>query len=73
MNEIFLTRSDVGDIEVKEYIRKHFITKDTGRPKYFLGIEVTHSRHEASLSQRKYALNYKLQDIGLLQTNKYSY
>jgi len=33
------------------------MTKDIRRPKYFLGIEVTHKKHSVLLSQRKYALD----------------
>jgi len=27
-------------LETKKYLKRHFVTKDMGRPKYFLGIEV---------------------------------
>jgi len=33
------------------------VTKDMGKPKYFLGIEVAYQKHELLLSQRKYALD----------------
>jgi len=43
VNDILLTGSDsVGLLYVKEYLKRHFVTKDMGRPKYFLGIEVAH-------------------------------
>jgi len=41
------------------------VTKDMGMPRYFLGIEIAHSKHGAVLSQWKYALNL-LHDTGLL-------
>jgi len=33
-----------GLLEIKEYLRRHFVTKDTGIPKYFLGIEIAHQK-----------------------------
>lgn len=66
VDDILLTGSDVSDIvEVKEYLRKYFVTKDMGRPRYFLGIEIAHSRHGVSLSQQKYAFDL-LKENGLL-------
>jgi len=42
VNDILLTGSDsAGLVETKEYLRCYFVTKDMGKPKYFLGIEVT--------------------------------
>ena len=46
------------------YLKCHFVTKDIGRPKYFLGIEVAHQKHSI-LSQRKYALDL-LEEISFL-------
>ena len=43
VDDILLTRSDfVGLVETNEYLRRHFVTKDMGKPKNFLGIEVAH-------------------------------
>ena len=57
VDDIFLTGSDsAGLLETKKYLEQHFVTKDMGCPKYFLGIEVAHQRH-VLLSQRKYTLN----------------
>ncbi|KAL0363865.1 UNVERIFIED_CONTAM: Retrovirus-related Pol polyprotein from transposon RE2 [Sesamum angustifolium] len=68
VDDILITGSDiVGIEEAKTYLQKHFVTKDLGRPKYFLGIEIAHSKHGISLSQRKYAC-YLLRKIGLLGT-----
>ncbi|KAL0361164.1 UNVERIFIED_CONTAM: Retrovirus-related Pol polyprotein from transposon RE1 [Sesamum radiatum] len=53
VDDILITGSDVVGIEeAKTYLQKHFITKDLGRPRYFLGIEIAHSKHGVSLSQR---------------------
>jgi len=43
--------------ETKEYLKRYFVTKDMGKPKYFLRIEVAYQKHELLLSQKKYALN----------------
>ncbi|KAL0446127.1 UNVERIFIED_CONTAM: Retrovirus-related Pol polyprotein from transposon RE1 [Sesamum latifolium] len=65
---IMITGSDViGIEEAKTYLQKHFVTKDLGRPRHFLGIEIAHSKHGVSLSQRKYACDL-LQEAGLLGT-----
>ena len=46
VDDILLTESDsVGLLETKEYVKRQFVTKDMGRPKYFLRIEVTHKKH----------------------------
>jgi len=39
------------------YLKRHFVTKDMGCPKYFLRIEVAHQKYSVLLSQRKYALD----------------
>ncbi|KAL0361793.1 UNVERIFIED_CONTAM: Retrovirus-related Pol polyprotein from transposon RE2 [Sesamum radiatum] len=63
-----LTGSDaVGIEEAKTYLRKHFVTKALGRPRYFLEIEIAHSKHGVSLSKRKYACDL-LQEASLLGT-----
>ncbi|KAL0444011.1 UNVERIFIED_CONTAM: Retrovirus-related Pol polyprotein from transposon TNT 1-94 [Sesamum latifolium] len=68
VDDILITGSDaVGIEDVKTYLRKHFVTKDLGRPRYFLRIEIAHSKHGVSLSQRKYACDF-LQEAGLLGT-----
>ncbi|KAL0452932.1 UNVERIFIED_CONTAM: Retrovirus-related Pol polyprotein from transposon RE2 [Sesamum latifolium] len=48
-------------------LQDQFVTKDLGRPRYFLGIEIAHSKHGVSLSQKKYACDL-LQETGLLGT-----
>ncbi|KAL0309234.1 UNVERIFIED_CONTAM: Retrovirus-related Pol polyprotein from transposon RE2 [Sesamum radiatum] len=68
VDDILITGSDSDRIEeAKTYLQKHFVTKDLGRPRYFLGIEIAHSKHGVSLSQRKYACDL-LQEAGLLGT-----
>ncbi|KAL0392835.1 UNVERIFIED_CONTAM: Retrovirus-related Pol polyprotein from transposon RE2 [Sesamum radiatum] len=68
VDDILITGSDIDRIEeAKTYLQKHFVTKDLGRPRYFLGIEITHSKHGVALSQRKYACDL-LQEAGLLGT-----
>ncbi|KAK4390758.1 Retrovirus-related Pol polyprotein from transposon RE2 [Sesamum angolense] len=68
IDDILITGSDlVGIEEAKTYLQKHFVTKDLGRPRYFLGIEIAHSKHGISLSQRKYACDL-LHEAGLLGT-----
>ncbi|KAK4386010.1 Retrovirus-related Pol polyprotein from transposon RE2 [Sesamum angolense] len=68
VDDILITGSDlVGIEEAKTYLQKHFVTKDLGRPRYFLGIEIAHSKHGISLSQRKYACDL-LHEAGLLGT-----
>ncbi|KAK4410342.1 Retrovirus-related Pol polyprotein from transposon RE1 [Sesamum angolense] len=68
VDDILITGSDlVGIEEAKTYLQKHFVTKDLGRPRYFLEIEIAHSKHGISLSQRKYACDL-LHEAGLLGT-----
>jgi len=41
VDDILLIRSDVDGIEkAKEYIKAQFVTKEMGRPRYFLEIEL---------------------------------
>ncbi|KAL0303030.1 UNVERIFIED_CONTAM: Copia protein [Sesamum radiatum] len=50
-DDILITGSDVVAIEeAKTYLRKHFFTKDLGKPRYFLRIEIAHNKHGFSLS-----------------------
>jgi len=44
IDDILLTKSDSAQlVETKKYLMRHFVTKDMGKPKYFLGIEVAHT------------------------------
>ena len=68
-NDILLTRSDSAALEeTKEYLKRYFVTKDIGKLKYFLRIEVAYQKHGLLLSQRKYALDL-LKKIGLLSAS----
>jgi len=52
VDDILLTDSDsTGIVETKMYLKCHFVTKDMGCPKYFLGIEVAHQKHSVLLSE----------------------
>ena len=51
--------------EIKKYLKRHFVTKDMGKPRYFLGIEVAYQKHGLLLSQRKYTLDL-LEETGML-------
>ena len=43
VDDIMLTGSDADGIEkTKDYLKTHFVAKDMGRPRYFLGIEIAH-------------------------------
>ena len=46
-------------------LKEQFVTKDMEKPKYFLRIEIVHSKHRVILSQRKYALDL-LEETGFL-------
>jgi len=43
--------------KTKNYLKRYFVTKDMGKPRYFLGIEVAYQKHGLLLSQRKYTLD----------------
>jgi len=47
------------------YLKRHFVTKNIGRSKYFLKIEVAHQKHNVFLSQRKFAMDF-LKETGFL-------
>ena len=56
--DIVITGNDQDGItDLKQHLFKHFQTKDLGRLKYFLGIEVAQSRSGIVISQRKYTLD----------------
>ena len=64
--DILLTGSDsVTLAETKEYLKRYFMTKDMGKSRYFLGIEVAYQNHSLLLSQRKYTLDL-LEKTGML-------
>ena len=66
VDEIVITGSDQDGIQkLKQHLFTHFQTKDLGKLKYFLGIEIAQSSSGVFLSQRKYALDI-LEETGML-------
>ena len=66
VDDIPVTSSDTeGIAEIKRHLHTHFVTKDMGKPRYFLGIEFAYAPGKMALSQRKYVLDL-LQETGLL-------
>ena len=58
INDIILTESDtIGIAETKKHSSKHFVIKDMGRPRYFLGIKFVYGHNKVALFQRKYVLD----------------
>lgn len=51
---------------MKKYLFNHFQTKDLGKLKYFLGIEVAQSSLGVAISQRKYVLDI-LEETNMLE------
>ena len=54
-------------VAIKKFLHSQFHLKDLGDLKYFLGIELSSSKNEIFISQRKYALEI-IKDVGLLGT-----
>ena len=53
VDDILLTGSNsVALTETKEYLKRYFVMKDMGKPKYFLEIEVAYQKYGLLLSQR---------------------
>ena len=68
VDDIVLTGSDHHGIsQVKQHLCQHFQTKDLGKLRYFLGIEVAQSNTGIVISQRKYALDI-LEEIWLMNS-----
>ena len=66
VDNIVVTGDDLQGIEaLKRCLLQEFEIKELGRLKYFLGIEVAHSRHGIFISQQKYVLDL-LTEIGKL-------
>ena len=66
VDDILITGNNVKDIlALKQFLHSHFHIKDLGDLKYFLGIEVSHSKKGIFISQRKYAFKI-LKDGGFL-------
>ena len=66
MDNIVITDSDQDDIQnLKQYLFSHFQTRDLGKLKYFLEIEIPQSNSGVIMSQRKYVLDI-LEELGML-------
>ena len=66
VDDIVITGSDQDGIQkLKQHLFTNFQTKDLGKLKYFLGIEIAQSSSGVVLSQRKYALDI-LEETGML-------
>ena len=59
VDDILITGSDRIDVDKsRKFLKKHFVTKDLGKPRYFLKIEITHAKDGVILSHRKYVLDF---------------
>ena len=57
MDDIVIMGNDQDGIQrLKQHLFSHFKTKDLGKLKYFLGIEIGHSKSVVIMNRRKYAL-----------------
>nr|GEV50397.1 ribonuclease H-like domain-containing protein [Tanacetum cinerariifolium] len=66
VDDIVITGNDLAEIKkFKIFLKSKFQTKDLGKLKYFLGIEVLDNKKGIYLSQRKYCLEI-LHEYGLL-------
>ena len=55
VNDIVIIDNDQDGIQkLKQHLFGHFQTKDLGKLKYFLGIEIVQSNSGVVMSQRKY-------------------
>ncbi|XP_050897679.1 uncharacterized mitochondrial protein AtMg00810-like [Lathyrus oleraceus] len=65
-DDIVITGSDQqGILQLKQHLSNQFQTKDLGKLRYFLGIEVAQSIDGLMISQRKYAMDI-LEETSLL-------
>jgi hypothetical protein len=66
VDDIILAGNSLSEFDrIKKVMDKEFRIKDLGQLKYFLGIEVAHSKSGISICQRKYCLDL-LKDTGLI-------
>ncbi|XP_019053482.1 PREDICTED: uncharacterized protein LOC109114769 [Nelumbo nucifera] len=66
VDDIVITGSDRPGIDrLKTYLQDHLQTKDFGKLRYSLGLEVARSKNGINLCQRKYVLDL-LEETGLL-------
>ena len=67
VDDIVITGSDQEGIQrLKQHLFNHFQTKDLGKLKYFLGLEIAQFSSGVVMSQMKYALDI-LEEIGMLE------
>jgi hypothetical protein len=72
VDDIIITGTSLTEIDrVKHILDTNFKIKDLGQLKYFLGLEVAHSKQGITISQRKYCLDL-LEDTGLLASKPVS-
>ena len=69
VDDIVLTGSDNhGTSQMKQHLCDHFLIKDLGKLRYFLGVEVAQfDKDDIVISQRKYALDI-LEETGLMNS-----
>ena len=66
VDNIVITGNDQDGVrKLKQHLFSHFQTKDLGKLKYFPGIEITQSKSDVVMSQRKYVLD-TLKEKGML-------
>ena len=66
VDDIVIKGNDQDGIQrLKQHLFNHFQTKDLGKLKYFLGIEIAQSKSSMVMNQRKYALEI-LEETGIL-------
>ena len=66
VDDIVISSSDQDGIrKLKQHLFSHSHTKDLGKLKHFLGIEIAQSKSDAVMSQRKYVLDI-LEETGML-------
>jgi hypothetical protein len=66
VDDIILAGNSLSEFSrIKKVLDREFRIKDLGQLKYFLGIEVAHSKLGISICQRKYCLDL-LKDTGLI-------
>ena len=66
VDDIIVTGNDVGEMNnLRQRLLKEFDIKELGKLKYFLGIEVAHSKQGIFISQHKYVLDL-LKETGKL-------
>ena len=65
VDDILITSNGQDGIQRLKHLFSHFHTKDLGKLKYFLGIEIAQSKSDVVMNQRKYVLEI-LEETGML-------